>query len=146
MIVDLSVYAYRRRCVAAATAVTAVAAIVVFVADVVVLVVATVVAAAVVVVDAVIVVVAAAIVVVTVVATTVAAAATTAAIAELRKVVGASEKITWDAIVNPAHDVFDLVKIVRSPSGIDAVLMLDAISIPLAATSTMNAVGRLRRF
>ena len=74
------------------------------------------------------------------------AEATTAAIAELRKVVGASEKITWDAIVNPAHDVFDLVKIVRSPSGIDAVLMLDSITIPLAATSTMNAIGRLRRF
>jgi len=69
-----------------------------------------------------------------------------AARAELKKVIGASEKITWDQIVNPAHDVYDLVKIVRSPSGVDATLMLDAITIPLAATSTMNAIGRSRRF
>jgi hypothetical protein len=74
------------------------------------------------------------------------AEATEAARAELKKVIGASEKITWDQIVNPAHDVYDLVKIVRSPSGVDATLMLDAISIPLAATSTMNAIGRSRRF
>jgi hypothetical protein len=64
----------------------------------------------------------------------------------LKKVIGASEKITWDAIVNPAHDVYDLVKIVRSASGVNSTLMLDAISIPLAATSTMNAIGRSRRF
>jgi hypothetical protein len=69
-----------------------------------------------------------------------------AARAELKKVIGASEKITWDQIVNPAHDVYDLVKIVRGPSGVNSTLMLDAISIPLAATSTMNAVGRSRRF
>ena len=69
-----------------------------------------------------------------------------AARAELRKVIGASEKITWDQIVNPAHDVYDLVKVTRSPVGIDKVLMLDAISIPLAANGTMNAIGRTRRF
>lgn len=65
---------------------------------------------------------------------------------ELKKVIGASEKITWDQIVNPAHDVFDLVKITRSPVGVDKVLMLDAISIPLAPSGTMNAIGRSRRF
>jgi hypothetical protein len=74
------------------------------------------------------------------------AEATEAARAELKKVIGASEKITWDQIVNPAHDVYDLVKIVRSASGVNSTLMLDAISIPLAATSTMNAIGRSRRF
>ena len=74
------------------------------------------------------------------------AEAVEAARAELKKVIGASEKITWDQIVNPAHDVYDLVKIVRSPSGVNATLMLDAISIPLSATSTMNAIGRSRRF
>jgi hypothetical protein len=74
------------------------------------------------------------------------AEAVEAARAVLKKVIGASEKITWDQIVNPAHDVYDLVKIVRSPSGVDATLMLDAITIPLAATSTMNAIGRSRRF
>lgn len=65
---------------------------------------------------------------------------------ELKKVIGATEKITWDQIVNPAHDVYDLVKVTRSPVGVDKVLMLDAISIPLAATATMNAIGRSRRF
>jgi hypothetical protein len=74
------------------------------------------------------------------------AEAVEAARAELKKVIGASEKITWDQIVNPAHDVYDLVKIVRSPSGVNATLMLDAITIPLAPTSTMNAIGRSRRF
>ena len=74
------------------------------------------------------------------------AEATEAARAELKKVIGASEKITWDAIVNPAHDVYDLVKIVRGASGVNSTLMLDAITIPLAATSTMNAIGRSRRF
>ena len=69
-----------------------------------------------------------------------------AARAELKKVIGASEKITWDQIVNPAHDVYDLVKVTRSPSGVDKILVLDALTIPLAATGTMNAIGRTRRF
>jgi hypothetical protein len=69
-----------------------------------------------------------------------------AARAELRKVLGASERITWDAIVNPAHDVYDLVKIVRTPSGVNSILMIDAITIPLSPQATMNAVGRTRRF
>jgi hypothetical protein len=69
-----------------------------------------------------------------------------AARAELKKVIGASEKITWDQIVNPAHDVYDLVKVVRPSSGVDRTLVLDAITIPLAPTATMNAVGRTRRF
>ena len=69
-----------------------------------------------------------------------------AARAELKKVIGASEKITWDQIVNPAHDVYDLVKVVRPSSGVDRTLMLDAITIPLAPTATMNAIGRSRRF
>lgn len=69
-----------------------------------------------------------------------------AAKAELKKVLGSTEKITWDQIVNPAHDVYDLVKVTRSPIGIDKILTLDAISIPLSASGTMNAIGRSRRF
>jgi hypothetical protein len=69
-----------------------------------------------------------------------------AASAELKKVIGASEKITWDQLVNPAHDVYDLVKVTRSPVGVDKIMMLDAISIPLAASGVMNAIGRSRRF
>jgi len=74
------------------------------------------------------------------------AEATEAAKAELKKVLGSTEKITWDQIVNPAHDVYDLVKVTRSPIGVDKVLTLDAISIPLSASGTMNAIGRSRRF
>jgi hypothetical protein len=69
-----------------------------------------------------------------------------AAIAELRKVIGALEMISWEQIVNPAHDVYDLIKITRTPSGVDATLMLDSITIPLTPQNTMNAIGRSRRF
>jgi hypothetical protein len=69
-----------------------------------------------------------------------------AAVAELRKVIGALELISWDQIVNPAHDVYDLVKVTRTPSGVDATLMLDSLTIPLSPQSTMSAVGRSRRF
>ena len=69
-----------------------------------------------------------------------------AANAELRKVIGALEMISWEQIVNPAHDVYDLIKITRTPSGVDATLMLDSITIPLTPQNTMNAIGRSRRF
>ena len=42
--------------------------------------------------------------------------------------------------------VYDLIKITRSPSGVDAILVLDSITIPLSPQSAMNAVGRTRRF
>lgn len=69
-----------------------------------------------------------------------------AAVAELRKKLGAVEQINWEQIVNPAHDVYDLVKVIRTPSGVDATLMLDAVTIPLGPQQTMNAIGRSRRF
>lgn len=72
--------------------------------------------------------------------------ANNAAQAELKRVIGSSEKIQWDQIVNPAHDVYDIVKIVRSKSGVDKNLVIDAISIPLDPKATMNATGRTRRF
>lgn len=72
--------------------------------------------------------------------------AQTAAVAELRKVIGASEKIDWNQLVNPAQDVYDLVKVVRSPSKVDATLVIDALTIPLSAEATMSAVARSRRF
>lgn len=69
-----------------------------------------------------------------------------AAVAELRKVIGALELISWEQIVNPAHDVYDLVKVTRTPSGVDATLMLDSLTIPLSPQNTMSAIGRSRRF
>jgi hypothetical protein len=72
--------------------------------------------------------------------------AETAAVAELRKVIGAAEKIEWSQLVNPAQDVYDLVKLVRAPSKVDATLVLDSVTIPLGADQTMSAVARSRRF
>lgn len=74
------------------------------------------------------------------------AEANAAAAAELRKVIGATEKIEWGQIVNPAHDVFDVVQITRGVSKVDAVVMLDSISIPLEPSGEMKAVARTRRF
>ena len=74
------------------------------------------------------------------------AEAQAAAEAELRKRIGATEKISWGQIVNPAHDVFDLIAIEREPSKVDAVLMVDSLSIPLKPDDAMNAVARARRF
>jgi len=72
--------------------------------------------------------------------------ANTAAAAELKKVLGATERIDWSQIVNPAHDVYDLIKIVRTLSGIDARVVLDSLTIPLSPDQTMNAIARVRRF
>lgn len=69
-----------------------------------------------------------------------------AAQAELRKRIGATEKIEWGQIVNPAHDVYDLVQLTRGPSKVNAVLMLDSLTIPLEPDGTMSAVARARRF
>lgn len=69
-----------------------------------------------------------------------------AAVAELRKVIGAAEKIEWTQLVNPAQDVYDVVRVVRSPSKVNATLVLDAVTIPLSAEQTMTSVARSRRF
>jgi hypothetical protein len=75
-----------------------------------------------------------------------AAEANTAAANELKKVLGATEKIDWTQIVNPAHDVYDLVKIIRPLSGIDARVVLDSLTIPLSPEQSMSAIARVRRF
>jgi hypothetical protein len=72
---------------------------------------------------------------------------TVAAQAELRKRIGATEKITWGQVVNPAHDVYDVISMTRTPSGIvSANIVLDIIEVPLAPTDPMRATARARRF
>ena len=68
-------------------------------------------------------------------------AATTAA-ALLRKAIGTAEAITWSQIVNPAHDVLDVVRLRRESRSLDVVLMIDRLDIPLAPDGTMNAIAR----
>lgn len=69
-----------------------------------------------------------------------------AAKAELLKVIGASETVKWNQIVNSAHDAYDVVKVTRSASGIDSSFVIDTITIPFDPKSTMSAEGRSGRF
>lgn len=72
--------------------------------------------------------------------------ATIAAQAELLKVIGASESVDWDQVVNPAHDVYDVVSIKRGASGVNSAFVIDALTIPFKPDATMSAIGRSRRF
>ena len=68
--------------------------------------------------------------------------AVTTAAALLRKATGTAEAITWSQIVNPAHDVLDVVRIRRESQALDVVLMIDRLDIPLSPDGTMNAIAR----
>jgi hypothetical protein len=72
--------------------------------------------------------------------------ATVAARAELAKVIGATESLDWNQIVNPALDVYDVLEITRAKSGVALPFSIDAITIPLTPEGTMALVGKSRRF
>jgi hypothetical protein len=69
-----------------------------------------------------------------------------AAEAELRKRLGATEKIDFGAVVNPAHDVFDVIQLTRADSKIDTRLIIESLEIPLLPDQPMTATARARRF
>ena len=73
--------------------------------------------------------------------TTSAQASTTAA-ALLRKATGVSEAVSWGQIVNPAHDVLDVVRLQREDKNLDLVLLIDRLDIPLGPEGVMSAVAR----
>lgn len=73
------------------------------------------------------------------------------AVALLRKATGVAEAVSWGQIVNPAHDVLDVVRIRRSPSTtdgsaattpLDLVLLIDRLDVPLGPEGVMTAVAR----
>lgn len=74
------------------------------------------------------------------------------ALALLRKATGVAEAIAWSQIVNPAHDVLDVVRIQRSSNigtaggspttPLDVVLLIDRLDIPLGAEGGMTATAR----
>ena len=66
-------------------------------------------------------------------------AAVTAA-ALLRKATGQTEAIEWGQIVNPAHDVLDVIRVKRE--ALDLVLLVDRLQLPLAPSGVMSAVAR----
>jgi hypothetical protein len=52
--------------------------------------------------------------------------------------------VTWDQIVNPAHDAGDVVTIIRPEIGVSANYVIDSLNIPLAASGLMDAGARTR--
>jgi hypothetical protein len=68
-------------------------------------------------------------------------AAVTAA-ALLRKATGQSEAVSWGQIVNPAHDVLDVIRLKRQEKSLDLVLLIDRLDFPLGPDGTMTAVAR----
>ena len=64
----------------------------------------------------------------------------------LGRYTGAAEEISWSQIVNPAHDVYDIVQVQNSGARINVVLIIDSMSIPLSPTESMSAKARAVRF
>lgn len=64
----------------------------------------------------------------------------------LGRYTGAAEEISWSQIVNPAHDVYDIVQVQNSGTRINVVLIIDSMTIPLSPTESMSAKARSVRF
>lgn len=64
---------------------------------------------------------------------------------ELRSILGTPEIVTFTGLVNPAHEVGDVVEVVRARSGMSDAFILDAFNIPLRSGTPMRARTRERR-
>ena len=62
--------------------------------------------------------------------------------ATLTRSVGVAESLTFDAIVNPAHDVNDVITVNRARSWVASDYVIDALTIPLRADAALTAVAR----
>lgn len=63
----------------------------------------------------------------------------------LRRILGVTERIRFDAIVNPAHDAGDVVKIKRLRAGVDDIHVVNALEVPLAVGDPMSATTQKRK-
>lgn len=72
--------------------------------------------------------------------------AASAAESLLAQVTGSAESVQWTQIVNPAHDVDDVIDFTVDQLHLSARLVLDTLDIPLLATDPMSATARVRRF
>lgn len=70
--------------------------------------------------------------------------AATVAASQLRKQLGRAETVDWSQVVNPAHDVLDVVRLLRPSQDLDAVLIIDRLEVPLDPGGSMSAVARVR--
>ena len=65
--------------------------------------------------------------------------------AQLLRHLGTPENVRFISIVNPAHEVGDVVRIKRQRAGVDSVHVLDKLNIPLNYSGSINASARERR-
>jgi hypothetical protein len=65
-----------------------------------------------------------------------------AAQAQLSKLSGAVESASWQGIVDPRLEAYDVFWLKRDRIGVDAAFMIDSLTIPLTAEGSMQAVGR----
>jgi hypothetical protein len=65
--------------------------------------------------------------------------------AQLKKVLGIAEKLTWSQLVDPSLDVDDGVNVYDEELGVNRLYRLDRLTIPLEASSPMSAEARTRR-
>lgn len=73
---------------------------------------------------------------------TTAAQALDAAQGILNKELGTSQTVTFGAVVNPALEPNDIVKITRQRAGIDENHVIDSLTVPLSATESMTGQTR----
>lgn len=73
------------------------------------------------------------------------AQALAAAQLQLFKSIGVYEEVRFNAIVNPAHDINDVIQIVKARSRINARYVLDSVTIPLVHGRAMDINTRKRR-
>jgi hypothetical protein len=71
--------------------------------------------------------------------------ATTAAAALLSKGLGLAQNVTWDAIVDPALDVNDVVLVRNEGTKTERVLIVDQVTIPLSPSASLSAQARTVR-
>lgn len=64
----------------------------------------------------------------------------------LAQVTGSVESVQWTQVVNPAHDVDDVIDFTVDQLHLSARLVLDTLDIPLLVTEPMSATARVRRF
>lgn len=69
--------------------------------------------------------------------------ATRVAERQLDQVRGVAHSVSWGALVDAALDVGDSVQIDRPTSRTNAVVRLDSLTVPLSATDSMSAAGRV---
>lgn len=62
----------------------------------------------------------------------------------LPRYLGATELLSWTQLVNPAHDVWDLVRVERAAVKAAADVVFDSVTIPLGVADAMTVVGRSR--